>query len=288
MRESAFAPGSFTITPGKQIQARNVPMVGKNPVYQKLDYAVHVYTSLENLVTFLEHFYRTNLLHQIKTMTIQRPLTPGPGQQPTDLDVNFTVEALIIDGAEKRDQLLPGASPKRAAQLVALNAAMAVGGGPAGIALLPEAYGPIGNDTLARSRQEYAAMADKNIFLGFTPKPQAAQELTVTRFVRLNNITRNDRRVEAYLWNRYDNKWIRLRTEAGFDYFRILNEKGDNTVVRGKVVRIDNRELIFKVDDKYYSVHLDQTLEEAMKKPLTGDQRKDLGLVSAGERTAAK
>jgi len=44
--------------------------------------------------------------------------------------------------------------------------------------------------------------------------------------------------------------------------------------VRGKVVTIDPREIVFKVDDTYYSVHIDQTLDDAMKKPLTSEQRK--------------
>ena len=105
------------------------------------------------------------------------------------------------------------------------------------------------------------------------PPERKPEDVAVAQFVRLNHITHNDKRWEAWLYNRYDNRWTRLRAESGFDYFRILNEKGD-TLVRGKVVNIEPREIIFKVDDNYYAVHMDQSLEEAMKKPLTSEQRK--------------
>ena len=64
----------------------------------------------------------------------------------------------------------------------------------------------------------------------------------------------------------------------------MVDEKGD-TVLRGKVVRIDPSDLVFKVDqnENYYSIHVGQTLEEAMKAPLTSEQRKTMGFVLTDE-----
>ena len=106
--------------------------------------------------------------------------------------------------------------------------------------------------------------------------------MEVTQFVRLIDITRNNRRTEAWRYNRYTLQYTRLRAEPGFDSFKIVSEKGD-TLVAGKVVRLEPRDLIFRVAEKYYSMHLDQTLEDAMKKPLTTDQRKQMGLVASAD-----
>ena len=268
-RDSGFPP-STSIVPPRQVDDKSAPAINKTPIYKKLDYNIQAHTSLSNLVTMLEKFYKTGLLHQVKKLSIVRPLTPG--QQPTDLDITITVEALILDGAEKRQDLLPGISPK----LWELDVIAGLRGAPTAVTLLPwmcGPTGPFGPGTLARKNTDYAAIGDTNIFLGPAPPERKAEEVAVTRFVHLNHITHNDKRWEAWLYNRYDNKWTRLRAEAGFDFFRILNEKGD-TLVRGKVVTIDPREIVFKVDDTYYSVHIDQTLDDAMKKPLTSEQRK--------------
>src|SRR5438132_3689046 len=276
VRDAGFPPET-TIQPPRQIDDKSAPAINKTPVYKKLDYNIQAHASLAHLVAFLEQFYHTGLLHQIKKLTIQRPLTPG--QQPTDLDINITVEALILDGGENRSTLLPGVSPK----LQELDVIAGLRGAPTGITLIPwlgGPTGPLGPGTLARKTADYAAIGERNIFLGPTPPERKPDEVAVAQFVRLNHITHNDKRWEAWLYNRYDNRWTRLRAESGFDYFRILNDKGD-TLVRGKVVAIEPREVIFKVDDNFFSVHVDQTLEEAMKKPLTSEQRKAVGQPAA-------
>ena len=77
----------------------------------------------------------------------------------------------------------------------------------------------------------------------------------------------------------------RLRAEPGFDTFRILDNDGE-TLVRGKVIRLDDRELIFEAQDSYYSMHVGQNLDQALKRPLSSSQLRDMGLTSVAEQVS--
>jgi len=96
---------------------------------------------------------------------------------------------------------------------------------------------------------------------------------------KITDITYNGRG-EAFLYARFNNTKTRLRTSAGFDSFRVRNDKGE-TLVQGKVIRIEDRDLIFQSGDKYYSLHVGQNLEEVLKHPLDASQLKELGLAAA-------
>jgi hypothetical protein len=285
MRDSGFGQGTFSITPPRDVDSKTAPTVGnKGPVYKKLTFGVQAHSTLGNLVTMLEKFYETSLLQEIKKITISRPLTAGPQQQQqqNDLDINLTIEALIVTGAEDRPYLKPGVDRR----LLLIDTVTAMRGGPAGLALVPWVPGPTGRfgpQVLARSEGQYAAIAEKNVFLG-PVLGQRLEDVLVSQFVYLTDITQNERRSEAWLYNRLTESRTRLRSEKGFDSFRVVDEKGE-TVLRGKVVRIDPRDLVFKVDqnENYYSIHVGQTLEEAMKAPLTSEQRKTMGFVLTDE-----
>src|SRR5260370_20065 len=188
--DSGFPP-STSIVPPRQVDDKQEPAINKTPIYKKLDYTIQAHTSLSNLVTMLEKFYKTGLLHQVKKLSIVRPLTPG--QQPTDLDITITVEALILDGAEKRPDLLPGISPK----LWELDVIAGLRGAPTAVTLLPwmcGPTGPFGPRTLARQNTDYAPVGDTNHFLRPTPPEHNAEEVAATRFVHLNHSPPNDQR----------------------------------------------------------------------------------------------
>src|SRR5262249_50622670 len=113
MRDSGFADGKFTVLPPKDIDAKTAPSIAnKGAVYQKLDFQIHANTTLGNLVTMLDGFYRTGLLHQVKKLSILRPMTQGQQQDPNELDINMTIEALIVSGVHERDTLKPGPSQR--------------------------------------------------------------------------------------------------------------------------------------------------------------------------------
>lgn len=289
MRSNNFVAGRYSVTP-RPADNKTSPTVGnKVPVYTKLAFAVQAHTNLANLVAMLEGFYKTGLLQQIKNIQIQRPLTTSAGQTPGDLDITFTVEALSLTGVSNRNYLLPNVDRRQ----VLLDAVAALRQAPVGLGMLTWAVGPagpLGPGNLATSERNYESIAHKNVFMGpqrveEPREDRSSPEVEITRFVHLTDITKNDRRSEAYLYDRYSNKRTRLRSEAGFDTFKITDGDGE-AIVRGKVIKIEPRDLIFRVDENYFNIHLGQTLEESMRKPLSGSELQALGLGKQEERAS--
>jgi hypothetical protein len=234
--------------------ARNTPALSnKTPIYTKLGFRVSGRASLESLVKMLEGFYRTGLLHQIKTLAVNRPLTFQQGQRRDELDINLTIEALAVTGAEKRPTLMPVLDRR----LAALDTITALRGGPAGLGAalwMAGPFGPVGPGNLAEPARDYSAIAYKNVFFGPTQdtastKP-AEPQLELLKQVYLTTVStdfaRNGRR-EAMLWDRYNNLSPHLRTSPGFNQFALLQNSQGATLIHGEVVRIDERGLIFRV-----------------------------------------
>lgn len=285
LRSSGFAVGSFSVVP-KPVDAKTAPAIpGKGPVYTRLTFTVMAHGSLANLVHALEGFYRTGLLHQIKNLSIQRPLTGGE-QQGGGLDINMTVEALSVAGGGNRPYLLPNVDPR----LVVLDAVAGLRGGPAGLALAASAgspTGPVGPRLLARPERVYEAVAAKDIFLGRQEQAAPAargEEIVLTRFVHLTDITHNGPRAEAFLYDRVHNRKTRLRAEPGFDSFRVTDDEGE-PVVRGKVLRVEERDVVFLAGDKHYALHVGQSLEDAMRKPLSSEDLRARGVAEGPKVT---
>jgi hypothetical protein len=260
LRASGFDAGAFSIIP-KAPDAKTTPqLANKKPIYTRLLFTVQAKGDLASLVDFLGRFYKLRLLHLIRNLTIQKPLggeSRGGGTAPTDVEVNLTVEALVLDTAEQRKTLLPEKPVE-----------------------LPPA--------LARTDKDYAMIAGKNMFFG--PPPPAPREapkqfVDVTPFVRLNGITSGPAGLEATLWDGYHNRDYRIspRSLGGFRVeatFTLNNRKRTDTDRSGaaltlrdaegeitdqwQIVRIDPREVILRDDleGRYYGLHLGQTLAE--------------------------
>jgi len=229
---------------------------------------------LSSLVRFMEKFYKTGLLHEIKTISLRRPLTAtGPQQRPNELDINLTIEALVLAGADQRPYLLPAIDRR----YVVIDAVSTLRRLP-DLAMVVAAAGPTGPpgpQELAQPARNYGSIAAKNIFYGAVPTrdPVERDRTDVARYVYLTDITRNESKTEAFLFDRYNNKKTRLRASAGFDSFKIYNTQGD-TLVSGKVVRIDDRDVVFRYNDKLYSIHVGQNLHDAMAKPIKEEPAK--------------
>jgi hypothetical protein len=278
VRQCGFAAGSFVVTPQPADTKTSPTLPGKKePIYIRLPFTVQARGELADLVELLERFYRTPLMHQVKSIAVQRPLTSvGPQQRPNDLDINLTIEALVLSGAENRGQLLPGVDAK----LVVTDVLTVLQNGSGGLPLVPGAVGPtgpLGPGLLAVPPRKYSGVAGKNIFFGPPTGDRTAENVEVMQFVYLTDITREDAKAEAFIYDRYNNRKTRLRASAGFDSFRILDSQGE-TLLRGTVLRIDDRDLVFQSGEKYYSIHVGQNLEEALKHPLGPSELKELGV----------
>jgi hypothetical protein len=284
LQKSGFAAGSFTVV-GKPPDTRGTLLAAdkrKDKVFTALSYSVVGHANLTSLVKMLEGFYRTPLLHQIKNLSIRRPLVrslTGEDREEGDLEINLTIEALILTNAEKRSRLLPDVDRR----LLTLDVVIGLLPGPAGLPLAMWSAGPAGPEgprVLAEKPRRYQAIAGDNIFWGPPPRQLEQQSVDVTRFVHLTDITHNDKGTEAWLYDRWNKRQTRLRAERGFDTFRVDGEDGRERL-RGKVVRILARDLLLEINGKYYKMHVDDSLADILKRPLRGKDLEAFGVAAA-------
>lgn len=276
LRDSGFAAGSVSVK-SESPDVNRAPKLGakKEPIYTVLPFAITGRGTLASLVEAMERFYETGLLHRIKSFSIQRPLTATAQQRRDELDFTMTVEAVIVNGAANRPYLLPNI-PR---WMLVSDVVTSMRHGPTGLALALWAAGPagpLGPANRPNPPRQYASIGGKNIFFGSVPS-EVKDNTDVTRFVKLTDITQTQFRAEAWLYDQYNNRSTRLRASAGFDAFRVLDNHGE-PLVRGKVIHLGQRDVVFRVDENYYALHVGQSLEEAMKKPLTADQLRSYGL----------
>jgi hypothetical protein len=290
---SGFEGNSTTVIPSRGADPKSNPTLPgkKEPIYTRMNFTVAADGELADLVDFLERFYRTPLLHEIKRLDIRRPLTAlidtGPQRQNANiLHIEMNVEALVLAGADKRKQLLPAVDWN----LAGVDVLTSLCSSPTGLIMLLSGIGPtgpLGPPILAAPVRQYGSIAAKDIFFGPTVVEQVAEKVDATEHVYLTDITHTGTKAEAFLYDRYNNSKTRLRASAGFDAFRIRDSKGE-TLVQGKVVRIEDRDLIFRSGEKYYSIHVGESLLETLKHPLDASQLKELGLNSGSSNGNGK
>jgi hypothetical protein len=271
-RESGFEVASTLIVPKPPDNKTVQKLPNKTPVYTKLPFQVTLKGDMLSLVEWMDRFYKLPLLHQIRNLTIARPLSTGAAARggagaANDLEINMTVEALVLDTAENRKTLLP------------------------------EKAGDA--QVLATTDRKYGAIAGKNVFAGPPALEQRARSVDVTPFVKLDSITANEGGPKATLYDQYHNHdyEIKPRSSGGFDVqvsYYIQNRKrplrrstdsslelhdAEGNVERSwKVVRIDidRSEVILRRDEKYYRLHTGWSLAELQS--LSKDEVTALGL----------
>ncbi len=275
------------------------------PAFTALHYNIRARATLGNFVRMLEEFQHTPLLHKIKSLTIARVENTAAARKNRDdvVTVLMMVEALVVSGVERPPSNRPtnllefsksfGIDPR----LGALDALTVLRRGPAAIALVPSVLsptGPLGKQLLAAESpaRTYADIAKKNIFQGPPETEKDALSnpggpIDVSRYTYLTQITLGEKGSEAFYYIRTSNRQTRLRLSAGFDKFRIMDERGDNAVLSGKVVKIESRDVYFQVDNDYYAVHVGQSFEEALRTRLSPAQVEALGLGDSSQKAAA-
>jgi hypothetical protein len=264
---SGFQVGAMTIKPRKLEDPGKVTGPrGKKPAFTRLTFNVDGTGNLESLVRFLDSFYGTPLLHRIRSMAITKPQTLRQGQRQDELDIAMVVEALVLDGAETRAGLLPAKPPEPP---------KAAPTGPTEKAAEPPA------------KRDYADIYARNIFTGPVYDGRRQNPVEITRYYRLTTVWENhwSQKSEAYirdLAGPTPTVETRMRASAGFDTFVIKDLNGKD-VIKGKVVKIDmdNRDVLFTVDGKYYRIHVGESFESAMRKPIPDGEVKSLGLAVA-------
>lgn len=258
------------------------------PAHRIVTYQVRVRGDMAHLVKAMTAMKTTPLIHRIRTLDIARQDTT---KSVTDrLNISMRVEAMIVSQAEPHADG-PLAPDQR---LVVVEALMAMQGGPASLGLLPWYVGPTGvfaRQALAMESgyRQYGDMARKNIFRGGGTPPREpgeedeedpVPEFDVTDYVRLD--TCDPDHGEAYLRNLVFNvrpTKLRTSTWSGYNTFRVYTgELKTHTLLTGKVLRVEQRDVYFQVLNDIYCIHLGQTLHDAMWRPVAYDVRDRLNL----------
>jgi hypothetical protein len=262
LRASDFANSAFSVLP-KPADTRTNVTASKKPPFTRLEYLIQAHGDLSSFVDFLDRFYRLPLLHRIRTVRLQRTT----GSRQNELDINLTVEALVLEGAEKRTKLLP--------------------------------EGVKVTDKLARTTTQYASIAGRDVFFG--PPPPAPREerpvsqIDVLEWITLDELTHSESGSTASLYDPVNNYRYQIRRrDDGSHSIEVLyyvkerkrvlySEKElalrndlNEAAARFEVVRIDATDIILKSKEKYYSLHIGGRVRDVRE--LSSSQLKTLGL----------
>lgn len=261
----------------------------KEPVYRPVLFEVRGRASLAALTKVLHEFKKTPLLHKIRTMHIE-PVDKQKGSG--DLRVNMTIEAIIVQGAGKKPSNPAGIDDN----LVQLNVLTGLRGVPTGIPFIGWAIGPkgpLGRNQLVMAdvNRDYGLIAKKNIFIGYVPKlpeppaapePEAPQAPDLRRYTFLYGIVSNEVRKEAYLYNRYTNRDIRLREPpSSHTGFSLMDDENEEEQMKGEVIRISYPDVYFKANGEVYRIRIGENLFQAMRNPVKSSELEELGIKSA-------
>ena len=236
------------------------------------------------LSSFLQEFYSLNVPHEIKNIIIE---PQGKGND-AKLLVTMKVEALSMSNVIDRGSVI--ANPT--ITIAQLEMMMAMKRLPVGLMFgLSQLTntGLFGHSKLASTHQperNYADMLKKNVFAGLVspdsnqgpgdPRPKLDPDLL--KHTQLTSITANYITEEGLLRIRKTNKYVKLRAEGGVNDFEIRD--GNNLLaLKGKVLAIKPRDLVFESKGKAYLLHIGQFVEDAMKKELSPEDLKKFDAV---------
>lgn len=193
-------------------------------IYYKLPFSLQCKGSLEQTVAFLHDFYSTNHLHQLRELSVK------PSSSARGLDLSFTIEALVLPGADRKDAL----NEERGERLV--------------------------HATLAAYQEP---IVKRNLFAEYVPpqppRPQVAVDTTkppefdAAKFAVLTAIIENGSDSQA---------WINVRTSGELLKLRL----GDQLKVgkfQATVTRIDSSGVEVESDGKRRLLALGKTLPQA-------------------------
>ncbi len=250
------------------------------PLTTNIGYDVVFEARLGQLTNFLKEFYSVNVPHLIKNIAIE-PIGKGGDAR---LVVTMKVEALSMSNTPIRQAVIPNPTGL-IAQLEMLSAMKRVPVGLLYSLSQVTTAGYHGQSKLAsslRPEREYATMQRKNVFAGLASatasqsnNPVAAKQpdQEILKYTQLTSITANYITEEGLLRVRKTNKYVKLRAEGGVNEFEI-RDGDDQLVLKGKVLAIKPRDLVFETKGKAYVLHVGQFVEEALKKELTTEELK--------------
>lgn len=234
-----------------------------------LPFQVRAKGTVASLAQTLEALQRMPVMHRVKTMVVDRV---DAKDRAGKLNIQMTIEAMIVSGANNQpkfslENLAPAATTRMYNEVAMRNPF---------VGALPAPPPPPPEKVIVKEEE---------------PPPPSGPDPRL--FIRLDTIVTSDN--EAFLRNLLtdmkETRPMKLRATPnaqGFDVFRIMDEGGSRVVVKGKVLRIDARDVYFQVGDKVYAFQIGQTMAEAMTRPLTTSELNSMELTSLIDADFAK
>lgn len=264
----------------------------KKAQHMTLPFQVRAKGTMTSLVAALDALQRMPVMHRVRSILVDRV---DQKDKSGKLNVQMTIEAMIVAGTNNHPSYLP-APPPRISEAEKVASAI---GYPTMLvdAAYSTAQPPVRVAEGSKVERNFDDITLRNPFLGLVPpvkkEPPPVEVVDegpdVREFIRIDTIEPTAK--QAFLQNRlYKVNDVRIKSVAGsgFDVFRIMNEDRSKVVVKGKVLRIDPRDVYFQVGEDVYSFHFSQTMAEAMKRPLSEDDLERLELTSLVDADFAK
>ena len=240
---------------------------GQDPPYEQLTFGATGRGKMDAVARMMQEFHRTPLLHHVRSASLG--LIPDQGGKKADgtLEMNLTIDALLVNGGEDRAALQPK-----------------------GLAVTPKvlAYDP---KLPASSERNYLAMNKRNMFMGYEPTPAAKvineptapkatteERREVLRFVKLTTLAFDPerKRWEAWLYDQgKGGKEKKLNNVL--DEFTI-DDKDGHAMIEAKVVKIAEEFMVILSEGKYYRLKCGDFLYPAIRTPLSKADLKASGI----------
>ncbi len=193
----------------------------RGEVYHALRFSLQAQAPLDRLTRFLQRFYTAGHLHQIRSLSLV------PMDKSDALDIQLSIEALALPGADRKDKLTNESSNR-----------------------------------LGASPDAYRVIASRNLFAPYKPSAPPHVEtppppFDAAKFAFLTGIVAMDGKPEAWLLVRSTGKKLQLHEGDPF-------EVGD---LRGKVLRIGSREVEVEISGQRWRLPLGDNLREMIEVP---------------------
>jgi hypothetical protein len=263
MKEHTGIRGDYPTS--KAGDTKSVPqLLGNVPVYTPLLFTVRGKGKLADVVTLLHDLQTTPLLHRVRALSLKQ----AEGGKSSDLTIELTMEALIVNGAAQRGPNLIAAGHPQLALDMALVASRRA---PTGMGTFP--YQKLLAAAWLAKNRDYSTIAKRNIFEGEQPPPPPKPKMEkmegggkpppppppkprwtpdLISFLYLTDVTINGANgvPEANVFWRDTDKWVTLGLKSDNKWIPMLKCGEGTTVVWGHVLHMDTRGVTFRVEFK--------------------------------------
>lgn len=283
LRQSELSSDEFKGPEPWEMKAAPTGTQAKKAGHITLTFSVRGKGTLTQLVHALRTFQETPLMHRVRSLTLDRlDQKDRDGKDPNPrLGYQMVVEAMIVNNAHRySDHLLAPDSRLALFDALAALTRLPMGWGMTSWAIGPT--GPLAQRKLAQEYggREYAYLEDRNIFAGeiLSAKTALPPGPDPREYVKLVSTTPTSN--EAHLLNRLEGfREVRIGTQKGFQHFRLLDPNTSEEVLRGKVLKVAQRDVYFMVGEDAYAIHVGDTFDQAMRRALKDSELKEAGIL---------